>query len=85
MSLFAITNGGETTVIEAPSKSAANAYAHQNVKIDVRLATKADLAGLDLATVPNVVKGGKTEEQVAEAKRKADEAAAKKAAEGTPQ
>ncbi len=80
MSMFAIVVGDKVTVIEAPSKSAANAYAHANVEIEVRLATKTDLAGLDLAAIPNVVKGGKTDEQVAAAAAKAKEAADKKAA-----
>lgn len=83
MSLFAIVVGDKTTVIEAPSKSAANAFAHANVEIEVRLATKTDLSGLDLATVPNVLKGGKTDVQVAEAEAKAKAAAEKKAADAT--
>lgn len=78
--LFAITIGDKTTVIDAPSKAAANAYAYSNVKVDVRIATKADLTGLDLSSIPSVLKGGKTQAEVdAEAATAADKKAKKEA------
>lgn len=76
MALFAIIVGDKTTVIDAPSKSAANAYAHANVEIEIRVATLADLKNVDLSAVPSVVKGGKTEAQAAEAEAKKAAAAA---------
>lgn len=84
MSLFAITINGQVTVIEAPSKSAANAWAHAHVNVDVRLATKEDLMASDMATLPSVEKGGKTAEEKqkeeTEAAARKEKSAAKKAA-----
>lgn len=73
MSLFAVKlNDGAVQVVEAPNKNAAQQYALRGVKVEVHQATKAELAGLDLSTVPDVLKGGKTQAEI-------DAAAAKEA------
>lgn len=76
---FSFDLNGETRVVDAPSKSAAKSYAAQLVNIEVRPASKEELKVVGIENVPSVVRGGKTEEQAAEAEAKKAERAAKKA------
>lgn len=83
MSFFTIVKeDGSREVIEAPSKSAANAWVRAHLKINIEASTKADLTGVDLNAVPSVEKGGRTAEEkaaeeAAEAQRKAEREAKK--------
>lgn len=75
--LFTITTNGVKTVVDAPNKAAANAYGAARVDMSVEQASLTDLQGTDVASVPVVLKGGKTQ---AELDKIASDAAAKKAA-----
>ena len=82
---FAFDLNGQTHVVDAPNKPAANAYASSLMQVELRAATKADLTGLNLGDIPSVVKGGKTPEQLEQdaveaAERKAKREAKKAAA-----
>jgi hypothetical protein len=58
--LFKVTVNGETHVVEAPSKSTAGAWGNNQLRVNVEVATAADLKGLDLEKIPTALKGGKT-------------------------
>lgn len=81
MSLHTVQVNGEKHIVEAPSKSAAGAWANKQATVKVELSTKADIEGVDLNSVPVILKGGLTQaESDAADKAKADkEAAAAKA------
>ena len=90
MTMFAITTNGVTQIVDAPSKSAANAYANAHTDVKVAEATRDQLMEADLKTVPVVLKGGRTQEEIdAEAvaaaarKEKAEAKKAQKAAAAT--
>jgi hypothetical protein len=61
MPLFSIFANGKTTIVDAPSKSAAGAYASKIVETKVELAGAADLKDVDFSAIPVVLKGGHTQ------------------------
>lgn len=65
MSLFKVTVNGRVHIVEAPSKSTANAWGNNQLEVSVEVAKSADLKGIDLDTVPEALTGGKTKGVVA--------------------
>lgn len=62
MSLFKVTVNGRVHIVEAPSKSTANAWGNNQLEVSVETAVAADLKGLDLDNIPVALAGGKTQE-----------------------
>lgn len=58
--LFKVTVNNEVHIVEAPSKSTAGAWGNNQLRVNVEVATAADLKDVDLDKIPTALKGGKT-------------------------
>ena len=56
MSLFKVQVNGQSFIVDAETKALAKAYGKSQVKVEVGAVSATDLAGIDLASVPVLVK-----------------------------